>query len=96
MGNLAVTTPITRLPLFSKLLLTAFVAVLVPKYWLDYGLTIYPEEVRSLWETRSQNGRNDMRTNSIAARPKNPGSDNLDDHPRRLAGRVQAYHGGQV
>ncbi len=28
-----------RLPLLPKLLLTAFVAVLVPKYWIDYGPT---------------------------------------------------------
>jgi hypothetical protein len=39
MGRSSITTSSKRLPLFSKLLLTAFVAVLVPKYWMDYGPT---------------------------------------------------------
>jgi hypothetical protein len=37
--NSARRSPPRRLPLLPKLLLTAFVAVLVPKYWIDYGPT---------------------------------------------------------
>jgi hypothetical protein len=39
MGHSTLSTPTKRLPLLPKLLLTAFVAVLVPKYWMDYGPT---------------------------------------------------------
>jgi hypothetical protein len=39
MGSSAQARPAARIPSIAKLLLTAFVAVLVPVYWIDYGPT---------------------------------------------------------
>jgi hypothetical protein len=39
MENSLIISPNMRLPLLPKLLFSAFVAVLVPKYWIDYGPT---------------------------------------------------------